>query len=58
MSSNGNQHEVTGPRRMPGKYIAIGLVILTVLFFSFTLALSISLTPAADRFHNPTTTKP
>jgi len=42
------------PKRVSGKYVALGLGAFGVVFFGFMLALALRLTPAADRFHNPT----
>jgi hypothetical protein len=54
MNVRDEQLETVTTRRFPGKYIVIGLVVFLVIFFGVALALSISLTPAAERFHNPT----
>ena len=40
--------------RTSGKYFVIGFVVFVVILFAFSLVLSLSLEPAADRFHNPT----
>ena len=58
MDVSGKQTETIAARRMPGKYIVIGLAVFAAVFFGFALALSVSLTPAAERFHNPTATHP
>lgn len=42
------------PGRVSGKSVVIGLGAFGVLFFGFMLVLALRLTPAADRFHNPT----
>jgi hypothetical protein len=56
MDASGDQREAVTGKRVPGKYFVIGLVIFTIIFFGVALAISISLTPAAERFHNPTPT--
>lgn len=56
IESNSEAQTSESHRRVPGKYIVIGLVIFTIIFFGVALALSIGLTPAAERFHNPTPT--
>ncbi len=56
IESNGDAQPLKSDRRVPGKYIVIGLVIFTIIFFGVALALSVGLTPAAERFHNPTPT--
>jgi hypothetical protein len=42
------------PRRVSGKSVVIGLGVFGVVFFGVMLALALRLTPAAERFHNPT----
>ena len=54
IDASGDQREAVTGKRVPGKYIVIGLVLFTIIFFGVALALSIGLTPAAERFHNPT----
>jgi hypothetical protein len=46
--------ENQAPNRVSGKYVVIGLGVFGVVFFGFMLALALRLTPAAERFHNPT----
>lgn len=40
-------------RRVPGKYVVIGLGVFGVVFLGFMFLLAKKLDPAADRFHNP-----
>ncbi len=46
--------ENQAPNRVSGKSVVIGLGVFGVVFFGVMLALALRLTPAADRFHNPT----
>ncbi len=46
--------ENPAPTRMSGKSVVIVLGTFGVLFFGVMLVLALRLTPAADRFHNPT----
>ncbi|QDU22764.1 hypothetical protein [Urbifossiella limnaea] len=46
--------ENQAPNRVSGKAVVIGLSVFGVAFFIFMLVLALRLTPAAERFHNPT----
>ena len=43
----------TPPGRLPGRYFVYGFVAFVVVLFGASLWLALTLSPAADRFHNP-----
>ena len=53
-NQDGNDRSPAAPgRRFPGRYIVYGIIAMTVLVMVVSLILALTLTPAAERFHNP-----